>query len=246
MRLIAGCFCAAALLAACDLGTRPKRGPSFLNPISPSPSPPVVSTHRLFGLVQAAGLPADGVEVRELTLQSDECATATALSGAITDSNGRYEIPDVRRTDGMWPSRVRAFKRGYFTEFKRPVIFQDTRLDFELERWAHIRLGEVVAGTLRTGGDVCEGNSYGGPCQRFALTMPAAGSLDVTLVWSGVRSDVVLDVVRPDGSPCAVFSWPGASLNRVQIVAEAGATYEIFVIDESASPLSFELATSLR
>jgi hypothetical protein len=122
------------------------------------------------------------------------------------------------------------------------------RLDFALDPWTYIVLGAVIRGVVNAGDTVCRGNSYGLPgfCDRFALSVPSAGTLEVTLTWPTSRPDVVLDVVRPGGNPCALFSWPGATHHAVKIPAAAGSTYEIRVVDDgNASPLNYELTTAL-
>jgi hypothetical protein len=123
------------------------------------------------------------------------------------------------------------------------------RFDFVLDPWTYIPLGTAIHGVVNAGDAVCHGNSYGLPgfCDRFALAVPSSGMLDVTLTWPTTRPDVVLDVVRPRGNPCALFSWPGATHHTVRIPVEAGLTYEIRVVDDgSASPLNYELTTALN
>jgi hypothetical protein len=112
----------------------------------------------------------------------------------------------------------------------------------------HDRLGVEVE-VVDVGDAFCYGNSYGVPghCHRFALTVRSPGTLEVTLIWPNSRPDVVLDVVRPGGLPCAKFSWPGGSRHELAMPADAGSTYEIRVVDDGrASPLNYELTTVLR
>jgi len=247
MKSVFASVCAIVLLAACDDLQRPLTAPTSVSIPSQSPAP----TYKLFGVVTAAGVPVAGAEISELqTVYGDDCFTPHELSGTSSDASGSYTLPAVTDTSSsMWASWVRAYKPGYFTDFQRPRISRETRLDFVLDPWVHISLGEVIRGTVKAGDPTCHGNSYGLPgfCHRFALMVPSTGTLEVRLAWPNTRPDVVLDVVRPGGIPCAEFSWPGRSLHQLKIPADAGATYEILVVDDgNASPLNYELTTTLR
>jgi len=205
----------------------------------------------MFGAVTTAGVPVADAEIAELeTVFGDDCFTPQELSGTRSDPSGSYVLPAVTDSStSTWASWVRAYKPGYFTDFERPRVSQDMRLDFTLDPWTHVSLGQSIHGTVDRGDPVCRGNSYGLPgfCHRFAITVQTSGTLDVTLTWPNVRPDVVLDVVRPGGVPCALFSWPGRTQHNLKIVAEAGATYEVRVVDDgNASPLTYELTTSMR
>ena len=247
MKLMFACLCTIALLAACNDSQGALTAPSSVE----RPSQPSDLTHRLSGVVTAAGVPVSGAEVAELqTVYGDDCFTPDELSRTTSDASGSYTLPAVRdASSSVWASWVRAYKPGYFTNFQRPLVSRDTQLDFTLDPWVYISLGEVVRGTVHAGDAFCYGNSYGVPglCHRFALTVRSAGTLEVTLTWPSIRPDVVLDVVRPGGIPCAEFSWPGGSRHELRIPADAGSTYEIRVVDDgSASPLNYELTTVLR
>lgn len=192
-----------------------------------------------------------GAEIAELqTVYGDDCFDPQQISSTTTDASGSYILPGVKdASNSRWASWVRATKPGYFANFQRPWVRQDMRIDFALDPWVPIPLGEVLRGTVSAADAVCRGNSYGLPgyCHRFALTVTSSGTLEVTLTWPNVRPDVVLDVVRPGGRPCALFAWPGATRHRLTLPVDAGSTYEIRVVDDgAASPLSYELTTALR
>jgi hypothetical protein len=251
MRTILVYLTAVLPLAACD-GRQ-----NIVTVPSPIPAPALAQslasarTHMLSGAVTAAGVPVAGAGIAELqTVYGDDCFTPHDLSSTTTDASGSYTLPAViDSSTSMWASWMRAYKSGYFTDFQRPRVSQDMRLDFVLDPWTHIALGTVVHGTVNVGDSVCRGNSYGLPgfCDRFALTVPSSGILDVTLTWPTNRPDVVLDVVRPGGNPCALFSWPGAARHTLKIPVEGGSTYEIRVVDDgNASPLNYELTTALN
>jgi len=208
-------------------------------------------THKVSGTVTTAGVPVSDAEVAELkTVFGDDCFTPRELSDTRSDASGSYVLPAVTDSStSMWASWVRAYKAGYFTDFQRPRVSQDMRLDFTLDPWTHVSPGQSIRGTVDRGDAVCRGNSYGLPgfCHRFAITVPTSGTLEVTLTWPNVRPDVLLDVVSPGGIPCALFSWPGGTRHSLKIPAEAGATYEVRVVDDgNASPLTYELTTLLR
>jgi hypothetical protein len=241
-------LCAMALIIGCNDSRSLATGPTAVSGSDPIATAP--ATHALSGVITAAGVPVSGVEVAELeTVYGDDCFNPRELRETTPDGAGSYRLSDVSDSGAtMWASWVRASKSGYFTNFQRPRVSRDMTLDFALDPWVFIPLGEVVRGTVNAGDAFCYGNSYGVPglCHRFALAIRSTGTLEVTLTWTNTRPDVVLDVVRPGGQPCALFSWPGASRHSLRIPVEAGSTYEIRVVDDgSASPLSYELTTTL-
>ena len=251
MKLMFACLCPIVLLG-CNDSQGALTAPS---PVEGQGQPPISNqpsalTHRLSGVVTAAGVPVSGAEVAELqTVYGDDCFTPHELSSTASDASGSYALPVRDSSSSVWASWVRAYKPGYFTNFQRPRVSRDAQLDFTLDPWVHISLGEVVRGTVHAGDAFCYGNSYGVPglCHRFALTVRSAGTLEVTLTWPTIRPDVVLDVVRPGGIPCAEFSWPGGSRHALKVPADAGSTFEIRVVDDgAASPLNYELTTVLR
>jgi hypothetical protein len=238
-------------LVACDGSQNVATAPSPIPAPGLAQSLAAAQTHSLSGVVTAAGVPVAGAKIAELqTVYGDDCFTPRELSSTTSDAGGSYTLPAVLDSStSVWASWVRASKAGYFTDFQRPRVSQDMRLDFVLDPWTFISLGTVTHGIVNAGDAVCRGNSYGLPgfCDRFALTVPSSGNLEVTLTWPTNRPDVVLDVVRPAGNPCALFSWPGAARHTVRIPVVAGSTYEIRVVDDgNASPLSYELTTALN
>jgi hypothetical protein len=251
MKTIVVCLTAVLPLAACDGGRTVATTPSSIPAPALAQSLASARTHVVSGVVTAAGVPVAGAGIAELqTVYGDDCFTPHELSSTTTNASGSYTLPAViDSSTSMWASWMRAYKPGYFTDFQRPRVSQDMRLDFVLDPWTHVALGTVIHGTVNAGDALCRGNSYGLPgfCDRFALTVPSAGTLEVTLTWPTSRPDVVLDVVRPAGNPCALFSWPGAVHHTLRIPVEAGSTYEIRVVDDGrASPLNYELTTALN
>jgi hypothetical protein len=142
-----------------------------------------------------------------------------------------------------------AARAGYFTdaEFANrgyAPISSDAQVDFTLAPLLNIALGEVVSGTSPTGDPICSHWAYGSSaCQRFAVTVPTAGTLDVTLSAPVFNFD--LDIVGPDGT-FAAYSGVWVSPVRVTFRVEAGSTYEIRVIGGWSPPRHFELTTALR
>ena len=251
MRTMLVCLVALLPLAGCGSSQNVVTAPGSIAASEPARSLTSAGTHTLSGIVTAGGVPVAGAAVAELqTVYGDDCFTPRELSRTTSDVSGSYTLPAVLDSStSMWASWVRATVPGYFTDFQRPRVSQDMRLDFVLDPWTYVALGSVVHGTVTAGDAVCRGNSYGLPgfCDRFALAVSSAGTLEVTLAWSATRPDVVLDVVRPAGNPCALFSWPGATRHTVRIPVEAGSTYEIRVVDDgNASPLNYELTTALN
>jgi hypothetical protein len=228
MRFTVACVFA-AFFASCD-GSRPL-------PMAPTSGLGLTPTFTVSGVVTAAGLPAAGVKV---LVVDQEPATF-----AITDGSGHYSIPArTAQSWGMAPL-VSASKPGYFTEIRFTdanylPIAGDRQLDFQLQPLRHIALGEVVRQPVAP--SACSHWGYGtGPCQRFAVTVPAAGTLDVTVSAPVINFD--LDIVRPDGTFAAYIPFPSSSPVRARIPVTAGATYEIRMIDASSG---FELTTAVR
>jgi hypothetical protein len=198
--------------------------------------------HRLTGVVTAAdGTPLSGVSVGEYVsrTQADySVAFTTRFSGA-TDGNGEYFVsgPLVRPARNV---AVRASKPGYFSALKVVTASEHMRVDLVLDPWVHISLGDVVRGTVKADDPHC--SDPGEPCRRFALTVPASGTLDVS-VASANRADFDLYVETPAGEVFGPFMH--APL-RVAIPARAASTFVIRVLRYGTGSAEFELATRLR
>lgn len=213
-------------LAACN---HPPTAPEGLSVRVPAPSPapqPSSATYTVSGVVRTTGsVPITGAS---LVVLGQESAFAT------TDGDGRYSISGVKASpaEGMAPL-LSASKAGFFTDLRFAdsnylPISSDTVLDFALAPLVQITLGEVVRGLSPIGPSVCSHWGYGASeCQRFGVTAPATGLLDVTLSAPLFAFDV--DIVGPDGS-FALYDASWVSPLRLAIPVEAGSTYEIRVI----------------
>jgi hypothetical protein len=193
------------------------------------------------GVVRAAGnVPVAGARVVVL---------GPGLS-AVTDADGFYSISGVTAApaEGMSPL-LSASKSGHFSdvEFANAgynPISSDTVLDFTLVPLVPISVGEVIHGQSPSGEPVCSHWGYGSsPCQRYALTAPSSGTLEVALTASVFNFDV--DIVGPNGS-FVLYNASWRSPLRLPIAVEARSTYEIRVIGGWDPPRDFELTTSLR
>lgn len=110
-----------------------------------------------------------------------------------------------------------------------------------------VKVGTVVSGTIDSRDPVCYPNwDSSGRCQQFDLTVPADGTLNVTLTWEGPSRDVYdpeLFVRTPNGS--WVYSqglWPA---KHARVLTAAGAPCRIVVIAYGpAQP--FELRLDLQ
>jgi len=222
--------CVALLLGSCESSPRLPTAP---NPPSAPAPPPAGRTHTLSGVVTGQGRPVVGARVAILEIQPERSAT--------TDGNGSYSISGVE-TSSFWDrTLVRFSQPGYFTDFKRPNIRQDTQLDVVLHPLVFIALGDLVRGTVKAGDAICAGKDYTeDACQRFAVISPVAGTVEVTLTS---RDYVALDIVTPEGEAFAEFS---GSTKRLSIPARAEGTYEIRVVTDGGATTEFELMASLR
>jgi hypothetical protein len=242
MRALFVCLCATVLLVSCDSPSAGRPSPTAPTPASPSPAP-VPSTYTLSGVVRTSGnVPVSGAKVVVLGQESS--------ASAITDGNGHYSISGVKAAplEGMSPL-LSASSAGYFTDVEfanrhYAPISSDTQVDFTLAPSMPILLGEVISGTAPIGDPICSHWGYGsGACQRFAVTVPTAGNLEVTLSAPVFNFD--LDVVGPDGT-FVLYSSTWVSPTRVTIRADGGSTYEIRVIGGWNPARDFELTTALR
>jgi len=219
-------------LIAC--GSRPPE-----NPTAPSSVPvrSIPAFHTLDGTVTWAGRPLSDVTVGVWPSPADGFGGEKLT--AVTDSSGRYSVPGVRTSAPL----VRAFKRGFFTDFQHVSVSQDARLDFALDAWVPITVGTAIKGRIRD--TICTRGASGWgpkPCERFLVTIPERGNLIVT-----ISVGFHLDVVRPSGE-YDVYEASYVFPLSARIPLEGDATYEILVIGGNPSwdsPRDFELTTAL-
>lgn len=218
------------LMVACDGGNR------LTTPTFPSnffaPGPFLAATYAVSGVVRTAGnVPVAGARVVVVDQQPPVAAT--------TDGNGRSSLPAVTASIWSMAPLLSASKPGFFADIKfagggYTPISRDTQLDFELETLLYIAVGDTVRAHTSASQRVCSHYGYGtGSCHRFALTVQASGTLEVTH-----SAPVDTDVVKPDGT-FAIYH-PFAPPLRFPV--EAGLTYEIRV----ATADDFELRTTLH
>jgi hypothetical protein len=220
----------------CDQSALIPTAPSQVPSSSPTASSPVpAATYTVFGVVRAAGnVPVVGAKVLVLGQESP-------ASVVTTDDNGSYKLLVTGAQPWAMSPLVSASKRGYFTATKftdsnYAPISRDTQLDLELDPLVSISLGEVVQGGNFDA--VCSHWGYGaGACQRFALTVPSSGTLEVKVAAANNSGD--LDIVGPDGAFAAYIPYPSGL-----VVVKGGLTYEIRVT--TAGRRAFELTTALR
>jgi hypothetical protein len=258
MKRICAALWVAALVSACnDALTSPTSpGPTAYPPSvsafptdAPFPPPAAPGTSRgLSGAVQADGVPVAGAKV--IVLAVGWYGGSTVEASATTDGDGLYAMPLVRAyagPDSIGWLLVGASKPGYFSDFKWWLDFpKDADLDLQLDRLTHIRLGETIRGQI--GIAMCAGLGYGGwygrraPCERYALTAPASGTLEVTVSAPCFEFDV--DIVKPDGL-FAAYDGSNRSPVRLTTPVDAGLTYEIRVA-AVGSASEFEVVTAIR
>jgi hypothetical protein len=200
--------------------------------------PEVAIRHRLSGGVTARdGTPLSGAHVGEYVGRMGVGVT-TSFS-ATTDVGGRYSVsgPPDRAASNM---TVRASRAGYFSAFKQIPVSEDMLADFVLDPWVQISVGEVVRATVKADEPACY--YPGEPCRRFALTVPASGTLEVS-VTSANRPDFDLHVETPTGE---VFGALRQAPLHLALPAAAGSTFEIRVLRYGGGSAEFELTTRVR
>ncbi len=246
MRGLVAVLCATVLAAACDDPPRlptpptPIPAPAPTSPPGPIP-PPAPATYTVSGVVRIGdSQPVEGARVVLLV---------DVLSSATTDHDGFYSITGVPASFDHLAPLLSASKPGYFTDFRfadtgYAPIAANTTLDFELVPWSPIAVGEVVKGRLEGSHPNCSHWGYGSsPCERFAVTAPVSGLLEVTLTATVFDFDV--DIAGPDGT-FVLYDPIWAPVRRYRIAVEAGATYEIRLIGGCCPVREFELRTALH
>ena len=195
---------------------------------------------RLSGTVTGPnGEPLAGVTVGEHLprVGHEYLVTSPTRFSSTTDASGKFTVfglpvATARRT------LIRAAKPGYFTASAGPWIAPQMQADFRLIPWTHIRLGEIVKGTVKAEDTMCDPDR----CHQFALTVAAQGTLEVS-VAAPVPERMDLYVESPSGE---MFGPQFRAPMFLALPATAGSTFQIRVMSFIAEPRSYELTTRLR
>lgn len=237
MRLVSVGVWTAMLLVACD-SSRP-------SPVAPTPTSS--PTYTVFGTVSTAG----NVPIADATVAVlDDVLGQEVTASAMTDGTGHYTIPAVKTSRPYGNPLVSASKPGYFTDIRWHTLSQAKQLDFELNVWEHISLGERVRGSI--GDALCSGWGYGvdeGPggdaCKRFAVAVPSSGTLEVNIAAPVLTFDV--DILKPNGAFATNKNKSSSSSPlQLRIPVDAGSTYQIRVAGDGITTRDFELIAMLR
>jgi hypothetical protein len=259
MKLKLAYVCGLAFLVGCADSrplppTVPSPTPTAVTPApipGPNPCPlpcPAPGVHALSGVVRVAGVPVIGAQVGLIKLGISAPVSPgpeELIASVVTDANGAYSFSRVENVS-FSGALVSVVKAGYFTDTKYIQMSEDRQLDFDLERAVQISLGDVIQGQL--GEARCASTGYGGMggavCRRFALPLPASGTLDVT-VSSSPESAFDMTVLRGNGT-IGIYAGSSVSPLKVTLTGAAGSTYQIDVVCISPKIREFELTTSLR
>jgi hypothetical protein len=123
---------------------------------------------------------------------------------------------------------------------------QDQQVDFELEPAAFVPVGPVIQSAV---GDAarCASLGYGGGggaiCRRFAVTVPDAGTLEIT-VTATPPTAFDSTVLRPDGT-IGIYKTSASPL-RLSLPVAPGFTCQIDVVHINPPTREFELSTVRR
>ena len=169
--------------------------------------------------------------------------TRTATS--VTDESGSYRFPTVANVS-FSGALVSVSRSEYFTDTKYILMSENRELNFDLEPAEYISVGQVIKS--QTGNARCASFGYGGmggaACRRFALTVPASGTLEVGVFTAPVQP-FDPSVLRPDGT-IAVYNSSSSSPVRVSLPVAAGLTYQVDAVHASPAARAFELMTALQ
>ena len=193
-------------------------------------------------VTDTAGTPLSGVLVGEHAISRPPnlvLFSFTSFSGR-TDTTGRVEISGetVTMTERLL---VRAVKPGYFTSAVRLPASLEMEHHFRLRPWVITTVNQTIRGTTMLD-DSCESDID--TCQRFAVTTPRNGRLEVS-VTTAVRRDLDLWLEVPGGD---IYAPDEKSPLRIEIDAVAGTTYELQVrtFRVQAEQRDFELSIQLK
>ena len=196
-------------------------------------------TFTVSGVVRVAGKTVQGARV---------VVVGEPILSTTTDHDGFYSVsgvpPDFDRLSPM----LSASKEGYFTEvaFANPSyapIVRNATLDFHLVPATAIMVGDVIHGRVEGAGALCSHWGYGSsPCQRYVVTAPRTGTLEVAV--TGPITDFDVDIVGPDGQFVLYHNVLGP--REIPISVQSGSTYEIRVVGYFNEIREFELVTTMR
>jgi hypothetical protein len=236
----------AGLLFLCACGGSGSSQTAAATPVSPSPPPSgprVCGTFQpctLSGIVRAGGGPVGGAKVALVKFD-----TNALLAGVVTDQDGAYRFASAESVS-FSGALVSVVMPGYATETKYIPMSGDQTLDFALERAEDIPFGNSTR--HRAGEARCASLGYGGmggaTCRRLAVTVPASGTLAVTLT-PVPASAFDISVLRPDGT-IGLYGYTNGAPVAVTLRVEAGLTYQIDVVDVTPASREFELTTAWR
>ena len=239
MKFMLAVLCTMSALACTNTQPAPTSPSLPSPPLPPPPTPPPSASFTVSGVVRAAGAPVEGARILVL---------GEGLPPTVTDANGFYSIAGVpAAVDSMSPL-LSAYKAGFFSDvaFANPSyapIGRDTQLDFNLVPVASIAVGDVVRGHFEGSEPACSHWGYGsGACQRFAVTAPTTGTLELTLTAPVFDFDI--DVVA--AGEFALYDPFWAPTRRISVSVRAGSTYEIRLVATWCRIREFELTTSMR
>ena len=191
-------------------------------------------------VTDTSGTPLSGVVVGEHVNRSQSefhVFSFSTFSGR-TDAAGRVHISGQTETASE-RLLLRAAKPGYFTSHVLLPAGLEMQHRFTLRPWVMTGVNQTIRGTTRIDA-FCEAPSE--PCQRFAVTAPRNGRLDVSVKTSD-RLEMDLWVELPGGD---IY---GPRVNRplqLEFDATAGTTYEIRVLSYRGVPRDFELSIQMR
>jgi hypothetical protein len=187
-------------------------------------------------VVRVSGVPSAGANV---ALLGDK----QIIASVVTDPSGAYSFPEVSNFS-FSGVLVGASRPGYFTDTKYVLMTGPRQLDFELVEAEQIAFGQMVSSPV---GDArCASLGYGGmggaACRRLAVTVPASGTLVVTL--SAIPpTPFDISILAPSGAIAAYR----AATTPIELTAtvEAALTYQVDVVAFGGSD-RFQLLTMLR
>jgi hypothetical protein len=191
-------------------------------------------------VTDTSGTPLSGVLVGEHVDRSapDFHVFSFSVFSGRTDATGRVEISGQTVTSRE-RLLVRAAKPGFFTSAVALPAGLEMQHHFTLRPWVMTAMNQTIRGTTRLDA-FCEAADE--PCQRYAVTAPRNGRLDVS-VRTSVREGMDLWVEMPGGD---IYGPRADRPLQLEFDAIAGTTYEIRVLSFRGVPREFELSIRIR